>query len=66
MLGDARAARAVDGRDEESMTALHHAARYGHLEVVRELVRRGADPGAEGFDKLRPLHLCAKYVLLSL
>jgi ankyrin repeat protein len=32
----------VDGRDDNGLTPLHHAARSGHLDVVRELVARGA------------------------
>jgi hypothetical protein len=32
----------IDGRDRQGLTALHHAARAGHLEIVRELVARGA------------------------
>ncbi len=32
----------IDARDRDGLTALHHAARAGHLETVRELVSRGA------------------------
>jgi ankyrin repeat protein len=32
----------IDGRDDDGLTPLHHAARNGHLEVVRALVERGA------------------------
>ena len=32
----------LDGRDAQGLTPLHHAARNGHLEVVRALVDRGA------------------------
>ena len=32
----------IDGRDADGLTALHHAARNGHLEVVRALVAHGA------------------------
>eukprot|EP00211_Chloroparvula_japonica_P020481 CAMPEP_0119124768 /NCGR_PEP_ID=MMETSP1310-20130426/4289_1 /TAXON_ID=464262 /ORGANISM="Genus nov. species nov., Strain RCC2339" /LENGTH=71 /DNA_ID=CAMNT_0007114769 /DNA_START=1 /DNA_END=213 /DNA_ORIENTATION=+ len=33
----------VNAADENGATALHYAARQGELEVVKELVRRGAD-----------------------
>jgi hypothetical protein len=32
----------IDGHDRDGLTALHHAARGGHLDVVRALVARGA------------------------
>jgi hypothetical protein len=32
----------IDGLDAAGLTPLHHAARSGHLDVVRELVARGA------------------------
>jgi hypothetical protein len=35
----------VDTPDEAGATALHHAAIHGHADIVRELLRRGADPG---------------------
>jgi ankyrin repeat protein len=43
----------IDRSDAEGLTALHHAARNGHLEVVRALVARGAsttvrDPQYDG------------------
>ena len=44
-------------------TLLHNAARFGHLEIVRELMRRGADINAKsvGFNELggTPLHHAA-------
>jgi ankyrin repeat protein len=43
----------IDRTDAEGLTALHHAARNGHLDVVRTLVARGAsttvrDPQYDG------------------
>ncbi len=32
----------LDATDHDGLTALHHAAREGHLEIVRKLVARGA------------------------
>ena len=34
----------IDAKDSSGMTALMHAARKGHMEVVRILLREGADP----------------------
>lgn len=36
----------ADARGEHGDTALHHAAWYGNVELVRELLRRGAPPDA--------------------
>ncbi len=32
----------IDGCDEQGLTPLHHAARTGHVEIVRKLVQAGA------------------------
>ena len=37
---------AVDATDSAGDTALHHAARFGHANVVSELLARGASPNA--------------------
>ena len=34
----------MDGEDDEGMTALHLAARFGHTKMVKLLVRRNANP----------------------
>ena len=36
----------VDERDFQGCTPLHYAAKNGQVEVVRELLRSGADPSA--------------------
>ncbi|HSA56705.1 MAG TPA: ankyrin repeat domain-containing protein [Gemmatimonadaceae bacterium] len=44
--------------DETGDTALHHAAKHGHLNVVRALLSAGADADAVRGDGYRPVH-CA-------
>jgi ankyrin repeat protein len=34
----------VDAIDDDGRTVMMHAAGYGHLDTVKELIRRGADP----------------------
>lgn len=38
---------ALDQRDRRGLTALHHAARCGHVELIERLIERGADLEAE-------------------
>jgi uncharacterized protein len=49
---------AVDDRGPDGYTSLHLAAAFGHLEVARLLMGRGADPNAVTLnsDRLTPLH----------
>ena len=49
---------AVDDRGPDGYTALHLAAYFGHLEVARLLLGRGADPNAVALNESRvtPLH----------
>jgi ankyrin repeat protein len=56
----------INGRDAQGLTALHHAARSGHLEVVRELVARGAsvvvrDPIYDGTALGHAKHFAARW-----
>lgn len=37
----------IDQRDRRGLTALHHAARCGHVELIKALIERGADMHAE-------------------
>ena len=41
----ARRSRAVNARDRDGKSALHHAARTGNPQAVRALVEKGADVG---------------------
>ena len=38
---------AVDERDDQGETALHHAARWGRADEAKLLCDRGADPNAK-------------------
>ncbi len=56
----------IDGRDPAGLTPLHHAARNGHLGVVRELVARGAaldirDPRYDGTALGHARHFAARW-----
>ena len=42
---------------QEGLTALHFAASMGHVEMVRHLLRLGADPKAKDERQLLPIHL---------
>jgi len=48
----------VDDRGPDGLTALHIAASFGHLEMARLLLGRGADPNAVSLNDARitPLH----------
>ncbi len=51
----------IDARDEFSWTPLHHAARWGHFEIVKFLVSNGADINARTINDRTPLHWAARY-----
>eukprot|EP00123_Amoebidium_parasiticum_P020930 comp5880_c0_seq1/m.1737 comp5880_c0_seq1/g.1737 ORF comp5880_c0_seq1/g.1737 comp5880_c0_seq1/m.1737 type:complete len:457 (-) comp5880_c0_seq1:416-1786(-) len=49
---------AVDALDAKGWTCLHHAARWGHYNLARLLITRGANVNAQtAKDKETPLHL---------
>jgi ankyrin repeat protein len=45
-----------EGNDHFGWTALHVASRYGHIEIVRQLIAAGADVNAANKYGERPLH----------
>ena len=42
------------------ITALHFAARYGRVDIVKELLHRGADGNVYSDEMMTPLHMTAK------
>ena len=50
----------VDARDAQGRTALHVAAKAGHLFAAMMLLSKGADPNARDAGKHTPLHLAAE------
>jgi hypothetical protein len=46
---------------QKGFTALHIAAKYGHLRTARLLLKRGVDPNVEGRNGLTPLHVATHY-----
>lgn len=45
----------IDARAEMNVTALYWAAQIGHVNIVDELVRAGADPNARNINQCTPL-----------
>ena len=58
---DVKAQKLCEAKDEKGITALHHAAKAGNLEVCKRLVKRGADLNAEGQDGMKILPFAARY-----
>ena len=48
-----------NAQDRLRTSALHHAADFGHAEVIRILVLRGGDPNGKGLLGVTPLMLAA-------
>lgn len=47
----------VNERGEHGYSPLHEAVAHGHLEVVKLLIRRGADPSLKNDDLVTPVEL---------
>ncbi|CAH1799596.1 unnamed protein product [Owenia fusiformis] len=53
--------RKINAVDEDKLSALHYAARYNHVDIVKLLIDKGADINMKGDDDARPLHYAARY-----
>ncbi|MCK5941306.1 MAG: ankyrin repeat domain-containing protein, partial [Planctomycetes bacterium] len=51
----------LQARDDSQRTALHLAARWGRLEVLRLLLDRGAEVDAKAYNRFTPLHLAVTF-----
>jgi ankyrin repeat protein len=51
----------IGKRDERGDTALHKAAAMGHVEVVQQLLAKGADVGVRNVDGFTPFHLAVMF-----
>ncbi|PIO74140.1 ankyrin repeat protein [Teladorsagia circumcincta] len=51
----------VNVPDTDGFTALHYAAKYGHVKAVDLLLKKGAAVDVVGRDLFTPLHVTAKY-----
>ncbi|CAH1130074.1 unnamed protein product [Ceutorhynchus assimilis] len=51
----------INTTDKDKYTALHRACYSGHLEVVKYLVKNGADIGAKTEMQWEPLHSCCQW-----
>ena len=57
----AKPRRDVDKKDKEKSTALHYAVRFNNIEVVKYLIKKGANPNIPGEDGATPIHYAARY-----
>ena len=51
----------VQDADDRGNTALHYAAKAGHLQVCKLLYASGADINKRGQNKMKPLQFAARY-----
>ncbi len=51
----------VDSKTKQGSTALMKAAEFGHVEVARSLILKGADENEKDKEGFTPLHLAAMY-----
>ena len=59
-IGNRETRKLMGIHDISDMVPLHTAAKNGHLEVVRELLRWDADIRARDIDENTPLHHAAR------
>ena len=52
----------IEARDRTGRTALHYAVKERRLDLVKFLIKRGADPDAPGYCGRRPLHVALLHV----
>jgi ankyrin repeat protein len=52
----------INSTDDKLNTALHHASKHAHLEVMDMLVEHGADVNLQNDWLSTPLHLCEKNI----
>jgi tankyrase len=56
----------IDSQDEGGLQPIHNSCSFGHTEVVRLLLSRGADPNAKDHWSYTGLHVKFQYFLFSL
>ena len=47
----------IDSQDNDGETALHEAAKWGHLKLIQFFINHGANINAVGSDGRAPIHL---------
>ncbi|XP_076445095.1 uncharacterized protein LOC143283004 [Babylonia areolata] len=60
LLSDTQLKTLINTRDRYGNSPLHIAVRRGHLDIVKELLKRGAAINSKNEEKQTPLHLAAK------
>ncbi|OAF63965.1 hypothetical protein A3Q56_08333, partial [Intoshia linei] len=56
----------LNSRDSDRITPLHLAARYNKYDMVKYLIKNGANPQKRDNEGLHPLHYAAKYKRIKL